>query len=126
MPTFLLASASVHTTATACDYLDSRIDAEDTVMVLGVTEPDAPERDVGDAVNVARARLAPATVWTEHREGDPATQIHDVAADIDADEIVLGRRGGAPEQRGQPGLGSTAAAVAGAADRPVVVVHDGA
>lgn len=122
MATFLLATTSVHTTAAACDYLDGRLDADDTVMVLGVEEADAPERDVGDAVNVARARLALPTVWTERREGDPAEAIRDLAADVDADEIVIGPRHGSPDRAEQPGLGSTARAVTGASDRPVVVV----
>ncbi|QSG16168.1 universal stress protein [Halapricum desulfuricans] len=119
MTTYLLSSASVHTSAAACDYLADRLDADDTVMVLGASEPDAPERDVGDAINVARARLAPATVWTERREGDPIEAILDLASEIDADELLVGRRRGDHEA---DGLGSTAAAVAGEATRPVVVV----
>jgi nucleotide-binding universal stress UspA family protein len=125
MTTFLLATASVHTTAAACDYLGTRIDADDTVMVLGVDDPGTDDRDLGDASNVARARLAPATVWTERREGDPSTEIMAVAADIEADEIVLGRRRGTPAQQGKPGLGTTAANVAAEADRPVVVLPVG-
>jgi nucleotide-binding universal stress UspA family protein len=121
MSTYLLASSSVHTSAAACDYLADRLTADDTVMVLGVAEPDASERDVGDAINVARARLAPATVWTEQREGEVVDAIFDLAADVEADELVLGQRGGDPEGAGA-GLGSTVAAVAGEADRPVVVV----
>jgi len=70
MPTYLLASASVHTSAAACDHLADRLEADDTVM-------------------------------------------------IDADELLVGRRRGDPEA---DGLGSTAAAVAGEATRPVVVV----
>ncbi|MEF8881965.1 MAG: universal stress protein [Halapricum sp.] len=121
MTTYLLASSSVHTSATACDYLADRLDADDTVMVLGVAEPDAPERDVGDAINVARARLAPATVWTERREGEPVEVIFALADEIDADEFLLGQRRGDPDADGS-GLGSTAAAVAGEAARPVVIV----
>ncbi|MFB6189569.1 MAG: universal stress protein [Halapricum sp.] len=121
MSTFLLASSSVHTSAAACDYLGGRLTDGDTVMVLGVDEPDVPDRDVGDAINVARARLAPATVWTERREGDPVEAVLALAADIGADELVLGQRGGDPD-REAAGLGSTVAAVAGEAERPVVVV----
>ncbi|QSG08464.1 universal stress protein [Halapricum desulfuricans] len=121
MTTYLLASASVHTTATVCDYLVDRLADDDTVMVLGVVEPGAPQRDVGDAINVARARLAAATVWTERREGEPVEEILELAADIDADELLVGRRSGDPERQ-SAGLGSTAAAVAGEAERPVVVV----
>lgn len=121
MTTYLLASASIHTTAAACDYLADRLTDDDTVMVLGVVEPGTPTRDVGDAINVARARLAAATIWTEQREGDPVEAILDLAADVDADEIVVGRRSGDPEQT-EMGLGSTAAAVASEAERTVVIV----
>jgi len=121
MTTYLLATASVHTSAAICDYLASWVTDDDTVMVLGVTEPDAPERDAGDAINVAQARLAPATVWTEQREGEVVDAIFDLAADIEADEILLGQRGGDPEGE-TAGLGSTVAAVAGESERPVVVV----
>ncbi|MCU4718567.1 universal stress protein [Halapricum hydrolyticum] len=121
MTTYLLASASVHTTAVACDYLAERLTDDDTVMVLGVVEPGTPSRDVSDAINVARARLAAATVWTEQREGDPVEAILDLAADVDADEIIVGRRSGDPEQM-EMGLGGTAAAVAGEAERAVVIV----
>ena len=38
MTTFLVATASVHTTAAACDYLDGRVTPEDTVLVVSVTE----------------------------------------------------------------------------------------
>ena len=122
MTTFLLATTSVHTTAAAADYLQTRLGPEDSVTVLGVVTAETPDRDLDDAVNVARARLAPATVTIERRESTPSTAITTVADDIDADEILLGPRRGTPTQRGQPGLGSTAAAVAGDSDRPVLVV----
>lgn len=121
MPTFLLATSSVHTSAAACDYLTPRLEADDTVMVLGVDEPDTPERDIGDAINVARARLAPATVWTERREGEPSDAIDELAADVEADEIVIGQHRGDPEVQ-RSSLGETARTVAGGADRPIVVV----
>lgn len=115
MTTFLLATDAVHATASACDYLAGRLDAADTVMVLGVADGDVSERDLDDASNVARARLAPATVWTERREGDPADAIRAVSAEIEADEIVVVAGHGSE-------LGSTARAVAAGADRPVVLV----
>lgn len=121
MTTYLLATASVHTTAAACDYLGTRVAGDDTVTVLGVEGPDVSAQDIGDASNVATARLAPATVRTERRAGDPTTEVQAVATEIGADEIVVGRRRGSPEQRGH-GLGTTAAGVAAGADRPVVIV----
>jgi nucleotide-binding universal stress UspA family protein len=54
------------------------------------------------------------------RESHPASAIMKAAADLDADVVVLGRRG----QGGFPSLpiGTTAHSVAGACGRPVVVV----
>ena len=56
MTTYLLASASVHTAATACDYLAERLIDDDTVMILGVTEPGTTARDIGDAIWVVPRR----------------------------------------------------------------------
>jgi hypothetical protein len=52
-------SSTVHTTAAGCEYLldEARLDAADRVTLLTAAEPDAAERDAGDAANVATARL---------------------------------------------------------------------
>jgi nucleotide-binding universal stress UspA family protein len=120
MTTFLLATASVHTTAAACDYLQERVGPDDTVVVLAVTEPPVDERDAGDAVNVARTRLVEPTVETSIREGDPSEVIQSVVTERGVDEVVIGPRRGDPETT--PGLGGTAADLLVSLDVPVVVV----
>lgn len=121
MTTVLLATASVHTTAAACDYLGPRIGPEDSVVVLTVLEPGMPERDAGDAANVARTRLVEPAVETLVREGEPGEAILAVATERDVDEVVLGATRGDPGAAGDP-PGSTVRAVLAATDRPVVVL----
>jgi nucleotide-binding universal stress UspA family protein len=117
MAQFLLATDSVHTTAAACDYLAGRLADDDAVRVLAVVGGGLDERDAGDALNVAPARLPGA--GTETREGDPAGEI--LAAAEGVDELLLGARSGDPQARAE-GLGSTAAAVLAEAPCPVVVL----
>ena len=126
MATVLLATDSVHTTAAACDYLGERLGTEDTVVVVTVRTDVVSERDAGDAANVARTRLFEPTVETVQRGADDdtaavAAAIRAVAAENDADEIVLGRVSGDPERAGEP-PGSTATALLETATRPVVLV----
>jgi nucleotide-binding universal stress UspA family protein len=128
---YLLATASVHTTAAAADYLGPRLDADDEVVVLTVTatsesgdgddavEPDT--RDAGDAANVARSRLHPATVESVERAGDPATAIRETIAERVVDVLVVGPHRGDPDVRGES-PGSTVRALLGDLDVPVVVV----
>lgn len=121
MARVLVATASVHTTATACDYLSTRLTGADDVVVLTVREDDLPDRDAGDAGNVARTRLVAPAVETVTREGDPASAIRAVAADRDADSVVVGPHRGDPDLAGDP-PGSTVRALLADADRPVTVV----
>jgi nucleotide-binding universal stress UspA family protein len=122
---YLLTTASVHTTAAAADYLTSRLTGDDEVLVLTVTgdgdagEPDA--RDAGDAANVARTRLLPASVEILERSGDPATAVRDVLVDRDVDVLVLGPRRGDPDTRGAA-PGSTVRGLLGTVNVPAVVV----
>jgi nucleotide-binding universal stress UspA family protein len=120
MTTFLVATASVHTTAAACDYLQARVGADDTLLVASVIEPDLDERDAGDAVNVARTRLVEPTVETITRAGTASEVIQGLVADRDVDEVVIGSRRGDPDVA--PGLGGTAADLLVSLDVPVVVV----
>ncbi|MFT4880547.1 MAG: nucleotide-binding universal stress UspA family protein [Natronomonas sp.] len=115
--TTVVGTASVHTTAAACDYLDGA----DRVVVVTATEGDTTPRDAGDAGNVARTRLPGATVETVERAGEPAAVIRDVAAEHDATRVVVGTRQGDPERAGDP-PGSTVQALLAETDRPVVVV----
>lgn len=121
MTRVLVATASVHTTAAACDHLAGRLGENDEVIVLTVAEPDLAARDAGDAANVARARLVGPRVAAVTREGEPTATIRKVATERDVDEIVIGSHGGDPERAGKV-PGSTAQALLGSADRPVVVV----
>lgn len=120
---YLVATDSVHTTAAACDYLDSRLDPDDAVSVITVSglDPRAGE----DALNVAEARLfGQATVETQRIEADegedPASSILAVVAAESADVVIVGPHAGVPETG--PELGGTAKRVIEAADVPVVVV----
>jgi nucleotide-binding universal stress UspA family protein len=120
MTDYLVATASVHVTAAAADYLQSRLDSnEDGVVVVGVREPESHDRDAGDAANVARSRLAVAMPETELREGDPTTELLSAIEERDPDVVVVGANGGT---EGASGVGSTATALLERADRPVVVV----
>jgi nucleotide-binding universal stress UspA family protein len=117
----LVATASVHTTAAACDYLAGRLGASDTVTLLTVEGSDMAGRDAGDAANVARTRLPEPTVESLTRTGDPAKIIRAVAADANADELLIGPTRGDPERAGEP-PGSTARALVADPPAPVVVV----
>lgn len=118
---YLIATDSVHTTAAACDYLEPRLESDDTVVV--VTVPSEDNRDGDDALNVATARLlGRAEVETERleTETDPAEAILAAAADRSPDVLVIGPHTGVPDAG--PSLGNTARTVLEGADRPVVVV----
>ncbi|MFC7018342.1 MULTISPECIES: universal stress protein [Haloarcula] len=120
MTDFLVATSSVHVTAAAADYLTARADpATDDVVVVGVRDPDAPQRDAGDAVNVARSRLASLAPTTEINDGDPVPEIRAAIETHDPDEVLIGAHRGTA---GSEGVGSTARALLGEVDRPVVVV----
>lgn len=123
--TFLAATDSVHTSAVVYAYLDGRAREGDAVVGVAVAPSGDPtaDRDGAEALNVLRVRLATLDVRTERREGEPVEEVLAAADDHDADEVVVGQRGGEPAAG--PGLGTTAAAVAGEADRPVVVVPAG-
>ncbi|QLK26672.1 universal stress protein [Natrinema zhouii] len=120
---YLAGTDSVHTAAAICDYLDGRATADDTVTVIAVVPSDDPtaRRDGDEALNVASVRLATVDdVATERRSGSPADTLAEVAAAIDADEIVIGAHGGDPDATRE--LGSTARRLLADATLPVVVV----
>lgn len=121
MTRVLLATASVHTTAAACDYLTARLNTTDTVVVLTVRDVDVERQDPGDAANVARTRLLEPSVRTHTQEGEPAQVIQGAATEHGIDEIVVGTRRGDPQAAGEP-PGSTVRALLADPDRPVVVV----
>jgi nucleotide-binding universal stress UspA family protein len=120
MTDYLVATSSVHVTAAAADYLQGRIDpGEDSVVVVAVRDPDAPDRDAGDAANVARSRLAAAAPTTELKEGEPVAELRAAIEERDPDVVVIGANRGTA---GASGVGSTARALLAETDRPVVVV----
>ncbi|WP_254279582.1 universal stress protein [Haloarcula marina] len=120
MTEYLVAASSVHVTAAAADYLQPRLDpSADSVVVVGVREPDAPTRDAEDAANVARSRLAVAMPATETRDGDPTEELLAAIDEYDPDEVLVGANRGTA---GATGVGSTATALLERLDRPVVVV----
>lgn len=120
MTDFLVATSSVHVTAAAADYLTERADpSEDSVVVVAVREPDGPERDAGDAVNVARSRLATLMPTTEILDGDPEAELLAAIEEHDPDEVLIGAHRGTADSAG---VGSTARALLAGVDRPVVVV----
>ncbi|WP_340098482.1 universal stress protein [Salinibaculum salinum] len=123
MTRYLVATASVHTTAAACDYLQSRVDSDDEVLVLAVREPALDNRDLGDAANVARTRLVAPNVETLTREGNPVEEISAVATERDVDVLVVGPRRGDPETSGDA-PGSTTRALLANSTRPVVVLPE--
>jgi hypothetical protein len=145
MTRYLLATASVHTTAAAADYLADRLTDDDEVLVLTVDEPDLDGRDAGDAANVARSRLLPATVEVVEREGERAAaqpprndevggaelvadEIRALSDEREVDALLLGPRRGDPDASEEGGEsdenapGSTVRALLGDVAVPVVVV----
>lgn len=140
MTSYLLATASVHVTAAAADYLRDRLDpATDDVIVVGVNEPtddgaqdretarrppgsstDRAVRDAADAANVARSRLVSVTPTVDHREGDPLAELRAAVEEYDPDVVVIGSHAGTAASSG---LGSTATALLTDLDRPIVVVE---
>ncbi|SIS00102.1 universal stress protein [Natronorubrum thiooxidans] len=122
---YLAGTASVHTTAAICDYLDGRATATDTVTVVAVAPPTdtTARRDAQEALNVAPVRLATVDeVTTELREddGDPAKILLEAAAATGADELVITSAYGLTD--GSTTVGSTAHTVLEGATRPVVVI----
>ena len=120
MTSYLIATASVHVTAAAVDYLQDRLDpGSDDIVVVGVTEPGDDERDAGDAANVARSRLAGAPPTVDLRDGDPVAGIEAAIEDHDPDVVLIGPNDGTA---GASGVGTTATELLARVDRPVVVV----
>ncbi|WP_306059083.1 universal stress protein [Natronococcus wangiae] len=119
----LVGTDSVHATAAICDYLEERATSDDGVTAVAAFSPgdETARRDGREALNVASVRLAAlGTVETELRDGDPAPTLLEVAAEVDADEIVVGARGGDPDS--ERSVGSTTRALLEDASRPVVVL----
>lgn len=124
MSRILLATASVHTTAAACDYLSQVAGPDDEVFVLTVDDGAVTERDRGDARNVARTRLVEPAVETMVGAGDPTAAIQSVASEHEVDLLVVGSRRGDPGVAGEP-PGTTVSRLLRESEQPVVVVDPG-
>jgi len=128
MAIYVLGTDTVDTSAVLCDYLDARLDPTDTVHAVnslrgGDATDAADARDGEDAVNVVQSRLgAVATVETHQfvRGNDPAADLLDHVADVDADELVIGVRKRNPTAKIV--FGSTAQSILLRSERPVAVV----
>lgn len=126
MTTVLVGTDSVHTTATACDYLGPQLNSEDTVFFCSIPDGPVSERDAGDAANVARTRLVKPTVEILDHESLPdhdtvASVLLAVADQSDVDKLMIGTTRGDPETAGEP-PGSTLQELLTETDRPVVVL----
>lgn len=121
----LIATTSVHTTAAACDWLESRLDESDRVTVVTILDGDVSERIAAEAANVARVRLPTVTVDSLTISGAPAQLIREVASGKHdpekCDILLMGPR------RGEPGMtnetpGSTTQQLIASPPVPVLVV----
>jgi len=96
--TYVVATDGVHTSAALCDYLDSRVTADDTVHAVNSLRDDDTVgsdavRDGEDALTAVPARLgAVATVETHQfvRGNEPAEDVLDLVETVEADELVFG------------------------------------
>ena len=119
MTRFLVATDSVHATAAACDYLDGRLESDDSVRAVAVAGEDTTARDAAEALNVLTVRLPTADATTATREGDPVAEIRAAAADFDADELLLV----ASEAPDASALGATGGTLLDSVSIPTVVVR---
>lgn len=121
---YLVVTDTVHTTAAACDYLEERLGADDTVSVLAPGDDDT--RDAGDALNVANARLlGEATLETRRLDAEMALAdaVLEVVDDEDVAAVVVGD---IDSESGEEGpLGDVTKRIAARSTVPVVVVPDG-
>jgi nucleotide-binding universal stress UspA family protein len=100
MTSYVVGTNSVHTTATLCDYLGTRVGDGDTVVVVnslrgGDDTSSQDVRDGEDALNAAVSRLGERCTVETHqyvRANDPHEDLLEAAAEFDADELVIGVR----------------------------------
>lgn len=128
MTIYVVGTDTVDTSAALCDYLDGRVDADDTIHAVnslygGDRTSATAVRDGEDAINVVQSRLgAVATVETHQfvRGNDPHEDLLAHADAVGADELVLGVRKRTPAA--EIVFGSTTRPVLMRSSRPVVVV----
>jgi nucleotide-binding universal stress UspA family protein len=128
MPTYVVATDHVDTSARLCDYLIDRVHAADVIHAVnslpgGDTTDSRDVRDGEEALNVIFSRLGSVTTVETHqfvRDNEPYEDVLQQADEGDADELVIGIRQRSPTSKVV--FGSTAQQVLRHADRPVVAV----
>lgn len=128
MTTYVVATNASHVSRLLGDYLAARLGEGDAVHAVnsqvGHDETDADDiRQGEEALDALAERLeGEATVETHQfvRGNEPAADVLTAAADVDADEIVIGVRKRTPTQKLV--FGSVAQSILVNADRPVVCV----
>ncbi|MFB6092384.1 MAG: universal stress protein [Haloquadratum sp.] len=128
MTTYVVATNHVDTSAQLCDYLVDRVSGSDAVHAVnslpGGDETDSQDvRDGEESLNVVSSRLGAVTSVDTHqfvRGNEPHEDVLDHAADVDADEIVIGVRKRNPTAKVV--FGSTAQRILLQSNRPIVVV----
>ncbi|QCC59493.1 universal stress protein [Natrinema thermotolerans] len=105
------------------EEIDTIADEGGTTFIDDVNESLSEIRDVPDTVPLIEERLADDGIDVERMEmvGDPADGIGQVAAEIDADAILLGVRKRSPV--GKAIFGSVSQRVIIDADRPVIIAE---
>jgi len=128
MTIYVLATDHVDTSARLCDYLITRLEGSDTVHAVnslhGSDKTESQEiRDGKEALSVIRSRLGERVTVETHqlvKGNDPAVDILTHAADVDADELVIGVQKRTPTAKVV--FGSTAQSILLQTDRPAAVV----
>ncbi|EMA33151.1 universal stress protein [Haloarcula japonica] len=100
MQTFVLATNSERVSETLCSYLETVLDPDDSVYAVnsqrgGDSTSSETVADGKAALEVVSERLGDqVSVETYQiiRGNSPATDIFDIAAEVDADELVIGVR----------------------------------
>ncbi len=105
------------------EEIDTAPDEGGATFIDDLNESLGEIRDVPDTVTLVEGRLADADIAVERAEmvGDPADGIGQIAAEIDADAILLGVRKRSPV--GKALFGSVSQQVVLDADRPVIIAE---
>jgi nucleotide-binding universal stress UspA family protein len=128
MTTYVVGTNSVHTSATLCDYLQTRVGEGDTVVAVnslrgGDDTSSQDIRDGEDALNAVASRLGERCTVDTHqyvRSNSPEEDLLRAVDEFDADELVIGIRKRNPTAKVV--FGSTAQEVLLNADVPMAVV----
>ena len=128
MTTYVVGTNSVHTSATLCDYLATRVGQGDTVVAVnslrgGDDTSSQDARDGEDALNAVASRLGERCTVETHqyiRDNAPHEDLLAAVEEFDADELVVGIRKRNPTAKVV--FGSTAQSILLNADVPMAVI----